>query len=158
MKKIIVSAFTAAGFFLAGALFAAGQTMYVAVEKASLKASAGMFSGASGNVVYGDEVIVLSTSGAWSQVQLAVNASVKGWIKTASLTKKRILAKGARVSVNASELALAGKGFNAEVESEYKKSGKVNYSAVDRVEAAAARVYDGNVLQFIKDGKLKGAQ
>ena len=49
-------------------------------------------------------------------------------------------------------MALAGKGFNAEIEAEYKKNGKVNYAAVDKLEKNL--VSFDTVFEFMEAGKL----
>jgi hypothetical protein len=53
-----------------------------------------------------------------------------------------------------SEVALAGKGFNPEVEAEYKKNPTLNYAAVDEMEtyvvvptALSAFITQGGILE-----------
>ena len=88
----------------------------------------------------------------WTKVRLESNSSVSGWINNSSLTKKKIVLSTNKVSVSTNELALAGKGFNAEIEAEYKKNGKVNYAAVDRLEKNL--VSFDTVFEFMEAGKL----
>ena len=150
MKKLIFMLMLA---LCAAGAFAAGQTMYVAVSKAAVKSGTGFFSLSKGTVVYADVVTVSETKGKWSYI---TKGSLNGWVATNSLSKRKIIAKGSNFSADADELALAGKGFNSEVESEYKKSGKVNYAAVDAMEQN--EVSDNALLVFIKEGKLQGAE
>jgi hypothetical protein len=58
--------------------------------------------------------------------------------------------------VSASEVALAGKGFNEEVENAYKAGGKLNYADVDKTEAI--RVTDEDLEKFVTDGRLKAGE
>ncbi|MDR2701232.1 MAG: hypothetical protein LBB72_02225 [Spirochaetaceae bacterium] len=128
-----------------------GDTLYVNVNSANLKASTGFFASTTGTVRYGDDVRVLAINGKWTQVRTSRN--ITGWIAGASLTTKRISTQGNTANASAREIALAGKGFSPEVESEYKKTGeKVNYDAVDAMEKV--NVSDNDLLAFIEEGRL----
>jgi hypothetical protein len=59
------------------------------------------------------------------------------------------------VSADTHELSLAGKGFSAEIEDEYKKNTDIDYTVVDAVEKIT--VDDTSEYNFIRDGGLKGA-
>lgn len=140
-------------FFCIFSVFAkVGDKMYVSVEEAELKDGTSFFSKKIGSLLYGDEVIVLQEKGKWKEIQLAKNSSISGWVNTSSLTKKKIVVSDSRVSASAEELALAGKGFNAEIEEEYKKQGNVNYEAVDKLEKN--RIEFTRVLDFMRAGCL----
>ena len=127
--------------------------MYISVEEAILKEKPSFFGKNTNSVFYGEEVIVLDTKGSWKKVQLTGNSSVFGWISESSLTKKKILVSESKVTASADEIALAGKGFNAEIEAEYKKQGTANYDAVDKLEEKS--VSFENSLDFMLDGKLE---
>ena len=94
----------------------------------------------------------MEEKGKWAKVRLNIDYSIIGWINTSSLTKKKIVSTSNRVSASTEELALAGKGFNAEIESEYKKSDIVNYDAVDKLEKNM--VSFTLVMDFMKSGML----
>ena len=156
MKKHIC---LAAVVFLCFSLFAAETTtMYVSTQKGLLKSNSSSSSKTVATLLYGDQVTVLSTQNKWCEIQIVTGtaAGKKGWILSASLTKKKIIAKGSKVTANAAELALAGKGFSSEVEDEYKKSGSADYDAVDRVEEATVSNSEQNA--FISSGKLNGGK
>ena len=151
MKRIILAALIGLS---AVVLFAqkVGDTNYINVSSADLKASAGFFASTTATVKYADEVKVLAVDGDWVQVRTTAGNKT-GWIKKASLTSKRISASGTGTSASAQEIALAGKGFSPEVESEYKKGGgKINYAAVDEMEKIS--ISDKDLLAFINEGKL----
>jgi len=152
MKKIIFYLV----FIVCGTLAFAAATkkMYVAVKTTALKTGTTLFAKKTATVSYGDEVTVLETKGKWSLVSVNSNSSKKGWISTSALSKRKIIASGSKVSTNADELALAGKGFNSGIEAEYKKDGKVNYDAVDDMEAQI--VTDDDIIPFINEGELTG--
>ena len=151
MKKKIFFCFLMI-FCLCGLFAKIGNKMYISVEKSSLKSSTSFFAKETGNVFYGDTVIILQEKDNWTKVRLESNSSVSGWINNSSLTKKKIVLSTNKVSVSTNELALAGKGFNAEIEAEYKKNGKVNYAAVDRLEKNL--VSFDTVFEFMEAGKL----
>ena len=54
------------------------------------------------------------------------------------------------------EIALAGKGFNQQVEDEYKSSRKIDFTPVDRMEQR--RESRDALLGFVKQGGLGGAE
>ncbi|GHV86493.1 hypothetical protein AGMMS50230_21010 [Spirochaetia bacterium] len=129
-----------------------GDTMYVNVNSAALKSSTGFFASTTGTVKYGETVRVLAVNNKkWIQVQTTGNVS--GWIAYSSLTTKRLSAQGNTTNASANEIALAGKGFSQETETEYKKNSKtLNYTAVDAMEQIT--VSDSDLLSFIEEGHL----
>ncbi|MDR1787029.1 MAG: M48 family metalloprotease [Treponema sp.] len=146
-------------FFLAAALSAAaplsgqtGQTMYVAVKSAPLKTSTWFFAGTAAELRLGDAVTIVQPKGAWYQVRTA-DKSAEGWVSQSSLTSKKILPSSGR-TVDAAELALAGKGFSADVESTYKQASNVTFEAVDAIEKV--EVPPEELLAFITQGGLAG--
>jgi hypothetical protein len=54
--------------------------------------------------------------------------------------------------VSANEVALAGKGFNQEVEDAYRNQGNLNYADVDLVEAIT--VSEDDLRRFLEEGRL----
>ena len=154
MKKIFCLAFLI--LILASAAFAQiskGGTAWVSIKTAELKSSTGLFASSRGNISYGEQVTVLQVSGKWAEVRSSANANLSGWISTANLSAKRIVATGGASTATASEVALAGKGFNQEVENEYKASGNVNFAAVDWTETI--NIPDDDLYNFITEGRLK---
>jgi uncharacterized protein YgiM (DUF1202 family) len=119
---------------------------YVSVQTAPLKDSTGFFAKEVGNLSLGTEVTVVREDGKWTQVQAG---NLSGWVASASLSARRVVASNANVS--ASEVALAGKGFSPDMEMEYRKNG-LDYSEVDRMEKLV--VPAGDLLQFINEGRL----
>jgi hypothetical protein len=130
--------------------------MYVAVKSAELRTSASFFAGKKGALSYGDAVTIAQEDGKWALVNSASNAALSGWLSSANLTSKRIVAASG-AGASAEELALAGKGFSKEVEDSYKKQGAVNYKDIDAVESLS--VPNDRLLTFLEEGRLaKGAK
>jgi hypothetical protein len=99
---------------------------------------------------YGDRVTVLQISGKYVEIRSASNSSQRGWTATANLSAKQIVSGNATISTR--EVALAGKGFNQEVENTYKAKGNLNYADVDNVEKLS--VNETDLQKFLQDGRL----
>lgn len=152
MKKYFVVLFTL--LCLGASLWArVGDTMYVNVEEAELKSGTGFFASQTGFLPYGAKVTVLAEKGKWIQVEGA-DGGASGWLPASSLTKKKILSSDLNtVSASADELALAGKGFSAEVEAQYTtEANAAMYALVDEIEATPMDK-DG-LWDFIQQGGL----
>ena len=128
-----------------------GGTMYVATKTLALKSSTGFFASNRGTLNYGDRVTVLRISGKFAEVRSAANSSLTGWTATANLSARQIVS-GNTSTASAREVALAGKGFNQEVEDAYKTKGNLNYADVDRVEAIT--VNENDLRVFLQEGRL----
>ena len=105
---------------------------------------------------YGAKVTILHESGKWTEVVSVDNSKISGWLPASSLTKKKILADDSlnRVSASADELALAGKGFSAEVEALYTtESNGAIYQLVDDIESTP--IDKSGLWEFIQQGALR---
>ena len=128
-----------------------GGTMYVAVKTVALKSSTGFFASTKGSLNYGDKVTILQINGRNAEIRSTSNSSITGWTATANLSVKQIVS-GNTNTASAREVALAGKGFNQEVENAYKTKGKLNYADVDKVETFS--VNEAELKKFLEDGLL----
>ena len=147
-------------FFLlaAGSLAAQisrGGTAWIAVRSVNLKSSTWFFASDRGLVNYADQVSVLQVSGNWAEVRSVGNPSLTGWITLANLSARRLIA-GQRTGATASEVAMAGKGFNQDVENAYRADGNLNYNDVDRTEAIFISMEE--LLRFITEGRLASGE
>jgi len=137
---------------LAAAQASAGGTMYVAVKTVDLKSGTGFFASNRGKLNYGDRVTVIRIDGRFAEVRSAANSSLTGWTATANLSVRQVVT-GTTGSATAREVALAGKGFNQEVEQSYKDQQRnLNYADVDRVEGIALNMTE--LERFLRDGRL----
>lgn len=127
-----------------------GGTAWVSAKSAALKSSTWFFASTRGNLQMGSQVSVLQVKGNWAEVRAAANSSLSGWTQAGNLSSRRIVSSGTGAS--ASEVALAGKGFNQEVEDAYKAGGSLNYAGVDKTEAIA--VSQDELYQFVTEGRL----
>jgi hypothetical protein len=125
--------------------------MYAAAKTIELKSSTEFFASIKGTLTYGAAVTVLDIKGKWAEVRSAANSSVSGWTTVTNLSAKRIVS-GAASGATASEVALAGKGFNQEIENVYKAKGSLNYADVDMTESQ--KVSKKELQDFIIAGRL----
>jgi len=127
-----------------------GGTAWVSSKTADLKSSTWFFAGTTGTLQMGDQVTVLQIDGNWAEVRSSSNSSLSGWTALSNLSARQIVASGG--SATASEVALAGKGFNQEIENSYKTQGSYNYADVDKTEAIT--VSQDELYAFITEGRL----
>jgi SH3-like domain-containing protein len=128
---------------------------FVQVKATKLRSSARHWATAKGDLSYGDQLTVLEQLPQW--VRVRTKSGKEGFVPQSALTSQRVSLKGSTdkslLQADASDVALAGKGFSPEVEKQYAASNKsLNYAAVDRMEKV--RIADSEVLAFIKAGKL----
>ncbi len=145
---------------LAGSLLA--ETMRVQVQSGQVRGTPSFLGQVVTTLPYGQAVETTGAQGPWVQVRAADGQA--GWMHSSALTVKRLAAQsgGAAVSAGASgdELALAGKGFNADVEAQFKaQHADIDFSWVDKmVKMNASPV---QIAAFARAGGLKqigGAQ
>ena len=133
----------------------AAKEMSVQVRDGQLRNRASFLGTVVGTVAYGDRVTVNQTQAGWCEVS---SAGKTGWIHESALTPKKVVLSGgtpdARVeSVGSEEVALAGKGFSKEVESEYKKQNpQLDFTWVDWM--GRQKVSGEQLVQFLKQGDL----
>jgi uncharacterized protein YgiM (DUF1202 family) len=151
MKKYLIITALCAGFIVSAAAQSAGAAMYVAVKSAPLKSSTGFFAGTKGTLNLGDTVTVLQVKNKWLEVRSSARPSLTGWIQSASLTSKRIVASGNQ-SASASELALAGKGFSGDVEKIYQDEAGMDFSSVNSMESQ--NIPERELYDFVVEGHL----
>jgi len=147
------------------ALYAAAETqsMSVQVRKSQMRSSPSYLGKIVARLAYGDRVDVLEQKGAWAQVQKQ-GSKKKGWMNQSALTPKKIVLKASDTDIaqaaSSDEVALAGKGFNQEVEDNFRaKNPKVNFEGVDKMEKKI--ISQKKIGKFLKKGKLSppgGAQ
>lgn len=132
------------------------QQMSVAVKEAPVRDRPSFTGKVIGTLVYADRVKIEETKGDWLRISFAPKGIASGWVPKSAVQVQEIVLKAGDKAVGTSassgEVALAGKGFSEEVEAEYRKDKKLNYAAVDKMEAF--RVSPEAVSQFAAQGGL----
>jgi len=110
------------------------------------------------NMNYGDRVAVVHAEGEWRLVAAEGASETEGWMHISALSPRKIVLHptdtDARTAAESDELALAGKGFNSQVEKEYARRAHMDYAMVDALEQRV--VTQDDMLVFVREGNLKG--
>jgi uncharacterized protein YgiM (DUF1202 family) len=149
MKKILFVLTVFIVSLIAAAAQTPGSTMYVAIKKADVKASAGFFAPVRGTLDLGTPVTVLRTDDKWTEIRSA-NPALSGWVASTALTGRRVSSSG--YTPRAGEVAMAGKGFSGEIEQIYREGEGLDYSFVDAMESSV--VPEGELYAFLVEGYL----
>ena len=133
-----------------------GEQFSVQVRDGQVRAKPSFLGAVIATVHYGDRLAVVQTKESWVEVTLA--GSKQGWIHLSALTEKEIVlnpnAQQVSQAASSDELALAGKGFNKQVEEQFRKqNSQANFAGVDKMETF--RISQEEVVQFLKAGDLK---
>jgi hypothetical protein len=131
-----------------------GETIYIQQKQSLLKETPSFLGKTVVQCQYGDELKVITEKNEWKFVQYG---SKKGWVHTTATTTKKIVMQGsvnAPSSVTSNEVMLAGKGFNVQVESEYrKKNPNLRFDLVDKMEKRTVTSQTQDA--FIQIGQLR---
>jgi uncharacterized protein YgiM (DUF1202 family) len=138
----------------AGAALAA--PMSVQIRNGKVRAKPSPLGSVVATVDYGAKVEAGTPQGTWYPVTTADGQT--GWLQESALTRKAIVmragASDAATGASSDEVALAGKGFNQQVEDKLRKEGKLDYTWVDRM--SALTVSEDEMAQFLTQGHLSG--
>ena len=138
----------------------ATKTMSVQVKRGEVRATPYFLGKIVATLSYGDRVDVLESREGWFRVS-PQGKGITGWMHSSALSEKRIVLKAggrdAQVAASSGELALAGKGFNADVESEFKaRNRNIDFSWIDRMQAMT--VPPERIAAFLQEGGLVPGQ
>ncbi len=138
---------------IAGAAWAG--TMSVQVREVDVKSSPNYMSSSVGKLGFGSKVETSSEEGGWVRI-----SQPAGWIPKTSITKRSVDMntdqKFSGRGASHDETALAGKGFNPQVEAEYKRENPSMVLAYSKVDWLESQTVPLPALQaFASSGKLK---
>lgn len=131
------------------------QTMMsVEVRETQVRSTPGFLGRIDAVLNYGDRVEVLEETQGWARIRHGVST---GWVHASALTTRRIVMQAGEADVQraatSSEVALAGRGFNQEVEDRYRAESGLDYDTVDRMEGYA--LDPERLAAFLSEGKLR---
>lgn len=155
MKNRKHVAATALLLLTAAAVLAAGPLRSVQVREGQLRQSPSFLGKITARVAYGDRLEVLEEKSGWTRVR--DDAGNGGWIHASALTEKKVVLKAGQADVAAGasgeEIALAGKGFNEEVEKTWREANPdLDFAWVDRMEGWT--VTPAEAAAFVAAGEL----
>jgi len=134
--------------------------MSVQVKQGHVRATPSFLGKVISTLAYGDRVETLEEKDGWIRI-VPPGGKAPGWMHSSALSEKRILLKAgtkeAEVGASSGELALAGKGFNAEVEAAFKAKNKdIDFTWIDRMQDM--NVPPDKIHAFVQEGKLISAE
>ena len=131
------------------------ETLMVKVQTTHLREEPKFYASTVAVLNAGEVVEKISAASGWYQVRTA--KGTVGWLHSSAVqTGKFDLAAMDRpltTKATADEIALAGKGFNEQIEESYRaKHSEANFAAVDRM--LKIQVSQNELLKFLKEGGL----
>lgn len=158
MRRLVLSGVAIAIAITGSVLAATARRMSVQVRDGQVRSAPAFLSRVLTTVPYTEQVSVLEEKGDWSRVQ---TGTIEGWMHKTSLTSTKLKLSGdgadAKLAVSTEETALSGKGFNSDVEKQFKeRNEKVDFADVDKMEKIKIPVE--TVLTFLNDGNVHPAE
>jgi hypothetical protein len=134
-------------------------SMSVQVKKGDVRSTPSFLGKIVARLSYGDQVQVQGKKGSWMLVDLVDSGN--GWIHTSALTRKNIVLRAGQTDVqqtaDSDEIALAGKGFNEQVEGEFKaQNPNIDYTWIDKMENIV--ISRKQMLEFLQEGDLNPSE
>jgi len=134
------------------------KMMSVTVEQTQARAAPSFLGRIVADLEYGDRVEVLEEKNSWARIVMSgeTGDTAEAWVHMSALTTKRVVLKAGDVDVgrtaSSAEVALAGKGFNEQVEAEYRAQMDLDYAWVDRMEEITVSWEE--IRTFLAEGGL----
>lgn len=105
---------------------------------------------------YGDRVEVEQEENSWARV--SSSGKNDGWVHISALTEKEIRlnpnSQDIKEAASNDEIALAGKGFNKEVEEKFKQENRnIDFTWIDKMEKIV--ISQDAIQDFVNQGTLK---
>ncbi len=154
MKRIPL--ITALGLLALFVTLVLAETLIVKVQSTSLRKTPKFYGAVVQALKSGDKVEkVTSQPDGWLQVKTSGGAV--GWIHSSAVEVQKFnltaMDTGLKTQASASEVALAGKGFNKQVEESFRaKHKEANFAEVDRM--LQLKVTSAALEEFLKQGQL----
>jgi hypothetical protein len=143
------------GLLIVFLAMAADTVVVVKIQTTAIRQNPQFFSPAPVTLKAGDKLTKISESNGWIQVK--TQTGLVGWIHSSAVDvpKVNLLASNdpMKTQTKASEVALAGKGFNQQVENSYKsKHAELNFALVDRM--LQVKIASNLIEAFLRQGRL----
>lgn len=137
--------------------FSYAELLSIQVKQTFLRAKPSFLSKVIAKVQYAQQLEKKKVKNSWYLVK-SIQGKYIGWIHSSALSKKTIVLKSsqkiANSSVSQSEVLMAGKGFNKQVETEYKRQNRrLDFTLVDKIENKKY-LNRSQLIHFAKNGKL----
>ena len=115
-----------------------GDQPAVSVREGDVRSAPGFLSTITAKVAYGGGVSILELRGDWARVRV-VDTGAEGWLHVSAVAEKEALRLGQATGSSSGgttsrEIALAGRGFNEQVEAQYRSEKGLDFALVDQME------------------------
>lgn len=131
------------------------ETLIVKVQTTYVRKEPKFYSSPVATLTAGESVSQISSQAGWFKVR--TSQGIEGWIHSSAVQTGKLkvaaMDKSMQTAATADEVALAGKGFNKQVEDAYKARNKeMNFAEVDRM--LKIKISPDELRKFLMDGKL----
>ncbi len=155
MSKAFRLKFLLAGVAIVFVAVLLAETLIVKVQTTYVRKEPKFYSAAVASLKAGENVTQIASQAGWFKIRTA--KGIEGWIHSSAVQTKSFtlaaLDKSLKTETTAEEVALAGKGFNKQVEDEYKARHKgVSFAEVDRM--LKMLVKPEELRKFLEEGRL----
>jgi hypothetical protein len=145
----------AAAILLATAATAGAERLVVAVKESRVRQNPASYAKPVASVTLGQKLESDEKKGDWYRIEVG---GVQGWLHRSAVAGKGSGGSGAKSvgtsEVSGDEVTLAGKGFNEQVEKEYReKHPEASFAAVDAMEKI--EISDDEVRSFVEEGETR---
>ncbi len=132
------------------------KMMSIQVKNGDVRSSPSFLGKIVAQLKYGDQVAVQNVKGSWYLIDRP-EGSTDGWMHSSALSVKKIVlnpgASDVAQAASSDEITLAGKGFNQQVENDFKsKNPQVDFTGINKMEKMT--VSQNQIQAFIKEGQL----
>lgn len=131
----------------------AQEARSVSVRETQLRESPGFLGRVIATLAYGDRGDFILEQNGWTRARFGAS---EGWVHTSALTTKRIVLtasdRDVQEAASSREVALAGRGFNRQVEEQYAAETGLDFHEIDRIEAY--KLDSEELLAFLQAGGL----
>lgn len=132
------------------------KLMSIQIRQGHVRQAPSFLSAVQGVLPYGAQVRVQSEQEDWVNV-LCHQSGLSGWLHASALTPKKIILdpsdKDVSVSASSDEYALAGKGFNEDVENRFRAGNPhLDFSWINRMETFNVSAQDKQ--NFLSSGRV----
>jgi len=135
-------------------LFSIPKEMSVVVKEAQVRSTPSFLGKIIIVLPYGERLETVKEQNDW--IQVVVNGGT-GWIHGSALSRKEVVLTAGegtgKTGASSDEIALAGKGFNKQVEAQYQEEQNLDYAWVDRMEEY--EIMPEEAAEFLVQGELE---
>jgi hypothetical protein len=133
----------------------AAETVIVKVQSTSLRKNPKFYATPLLTLGAGEKIEQIGSQDGWLQVR--TSRGEVGWVHSSAVQVQKFdllaMDKSLKTQASASEVALAGKGFNKQVEESYRaKHGEISFIWVDKM--LLIKISASRVEEFMREGKL----